>query len=308
MINSSVLLFLLLPVAAFSGWLTGRKSSQHKPPPKYFAGLNYSLSQQPDKTVDALVQMPAIDDDTIETHLTLGSIFRRRGELERAIRLHQGLLQRPDLSNPYRALAHLELARDYIAAGVLDRAEAILLELITQHEQQAASLQHLLDLYQQGKEWTAAIDIANKLQDVKKVDLRAMIAHFYCELAEQTIKTQELKLAKKYLKLALKTQHNCPRAIILRANIEQELGSYEKAIKLYKHVVTQNIDYLPVVIHDIVKCYQQSSAKSPVFQSSVKQDTKFQCQNCGFMASKLQWHCPSCKQWDMSKPLHQGSL
>ncbi|HSX19815.1 MAG TPA: hypothetical protein VLG38_01670 [Gammaproteobacteria bacterium] len=296
-----VLLFLLLPIAALSGWLTGRKSANNKKPPRYFAGLNYSLSQQPDKTVDALVQMPAIDDDTIETHLTLGSIFRRRGELERAIRLHQGLLQRPSLPDPYKSLAQLELARDYITAGVLDRAEAILLDLTVNDEQAPASMQHLLELYQQGKEWFAAINIAKQLQHRTHTDLSHMIAHFYCELAEETMKASNWRVAKQHLKYALKTLHNCPRAIILRGNIEQELGHFERAVKLYKHVATQNIDLFPVVINDIVKCYQQSTAKSPVFSEHARQNTKFRCNNCGFMASTLEWHCPSCKLWDSIK-------
>lgn len=302
-----VLLFLLLPVAALSGWLTGRKSHINKPTPKYFAGIDYSISQQPDKTVEALVEMPTVDDDTIETHITLGSIFRRRGELERAIRLHQGLLERPNLPQVYKSLALLELARDYIAAGVLDRAETILLELISNNEQMGPSLQHLLELYQQGKEWFAAINIAYKLQQIKKVDLSATIAHYYCELAEQALKTQQLKQAKYCLKCALKTYKDCARAIILRANIEQILGNYNKAIKLYKHLATKNIEYFPVVIDEIVKCYQLSSQNSPTFIGDTKKTSKYRCNNCGFMASKLQWHCPSCKQWDRIKAVPQGT-
>lgn len=302
-----VLLFLLLPLAATSGWFVGRKSAQIKPSHK-FKGLNYSFSQQDDKTVDALVQMPALDDDTIETHLTLGSIFRRRGELERAIRLHQGLLQRPTLDEPYKSLASLELARDYLMAGVLDRAEEILLDLSQYELQQVPSLQHLLELYQQGKEWIEAIKIANKLQDIKKIDLNSTIAHFYCELAEHEIKLRNWLECKRHLKQALSVMQDCPRALILRGNIEQANGNFEKAVKLYKHVATQNIDYLPAVLNDIVACYQQSSETSPFTGQPLKKNTKFRCSNCGFMASKLQWHCPSCKQWDMSKPLEQGTL
>ncbi len=304
----SVMLFLLLPLAALSGWLIGRKHN-YKAPPRRFAGLNYYVSQQPDRTVEALVQMPTVDEDTIETHLTLGSIFRRRGELERAIRLHQGLLERPTLSSQYKAQAMLELARDYIAAGVLDRAEAILLELISNGEQLVASLQHLLDLYQQGKEWLAAINIAYKLQEINKNDLRATIAHFYCELAEQALKTQQYKQAKYCLKRAAKTKHDCARAIILRANIEQALGNYNKAIKLYKHVATQNIEYFPVVINEIVKCYQQTTDRNYAQdqQNQTSKNTKYRCTNCGFYSSKLQWHCPSCRQWDMIKPM-QGTI
>jgi lipopolysaccharide biosynthesis regulator YciM len=277
-----VLLFLLLPVAAFSGWLTGRKTSSRKAAPT-FTGLNYDISQQPDKTLDALVQMPAIDDDTVETHLTLGVVFRRRGEIERAIRLHQGLIQRPYLASHYKSAALLELSRDYIAAGVLDRAEAILLELIANNEQLAPSLQHLLDLYHQGKEWLAAINIAYKLQEVNCSDLSSQIAHFYCELAEQASKTQQFKQAKCCIKRALKAKHDCPRANIMRANIEHALGNSSKALKLYKKIAIKYTDYIPEQTH---------------------KNIAYRCNNCGFSISKLQWHCPRCRQWGMFKPLH----
>ncbi len=302
-----VLLFLLLPVAAFSGWLSGRKSSKKLRSPKYYAGFDYSLSAQSDKTVDALVQMPAVDDDTIETHLTLGCIFRRRGELERAIRLHQGLLQRPALTEPHKSLAYLELARDYLAAGVLDRAEVILKELSEHTEQQAASLQHLLELYQQEKEWVEAIKIAKRLQKIQASSLSSMIAHFYCELADLSFKQLDYAQAKQHLKNALRTSHTCPRALILRAKIEQVLGNCERAVKIYKLVVTQNIELLHLVLPDIVSCYQKSRDNTPFFEP-IKTNTKFRCSNCGFMASKLQWYCPSCKQWDTSKPLEQGTI
>ncbi len=299
---------MLLPVAALSGWLTGRKSTTNKAAPKYFTGLKDSISRQPDKTVDTLVEMPSVDEDTIETHLTLGSLFRRRGELERAIRLHQGLVERGGIATAYKSMALLELARDFIAAGVLDRAEEILLELIASNEQVIPSLEHLLDLYQRGKEWFAAINIAYKLQKIKGADLRMTIAHYYCELAEQAFKTQQFKQAKYCLKCAVKTKPDCARAIILRANIEQSLGNYSKAIKLYKHVATQNIDYFPLVIDEIVKCYQQSSQGSPVFLDAARLNTKYRCTNCGFLAGKLQWLCPSCRRWDMIKAVPQGTL
>jgi lipopolysaccharide biosynthesis regulator YciM len=279
-----VLLFLLLPVAAFSGWLTGRKSSSRKAAPAFFTGLNYSISQQPDKTLDALVQMPAIDHDTIETHLTLGVIFRRRGEIERAIRLHQGLIQRPYLATHYKSAALLELSRDYIAAGVLDRAETILLELIANNEQLIPSMQHLLELYQQGKEWVAAINIAYKLQEINNTDLSSQIAHFYCELAEQASKTQQFKQAKCCIKRALKAKYDCPRANIMHANIEHALGNFRKALRLYKKIAIKYPDYIPDQNHKY----------------------SYRCNNCGFSISKLQWHCPRCRQWGMFKPLQSS--
>lgn len=298
-----VLLFLLLPVAAFSGWLTGRKSSNSSSTPKYFVELNYPLNQQQDQTVDTLVRMPSLDDETIETHLTLGSIFRSRGELNRAIRLHQGLLERPLLSSSYKSLACLELARDYIAAGLLDRAEAMLLELVVNRQQLKSSLQHLLDLYQQGKEWLAAVNVAVKLQKLTDIDLNITVAQYYCELVELALKTQELREAKYYLKYAIKANAKCPRAIILKAKIEQISGNYNKAVKLYKHIVTHHIDYLPLIMNDIMVCCKKSSQSASVSINTIYKATKYRCANCGFVASRLQWYCPSCKQWEVIKPI-----
>lgn len=303
-----VLLFLLLPIAAFSGWLAGRKSIKQKLLNKYLLRFKNPYQIQTEKTINALAEMPPVDDDVLETHLTLGNIYRRRGELERAIHLHENLLQRQTLGVSYKSLIYLELARDYLAAGVLDRAECIFLELIAKEQQQIVSLQHLLDLYQQEKEWHAAIKIAKQLQKKNCIDLTTIIAHLYCELAEKHIKSFELICAKKYLRKALNAQNNFPRALILRAKIEQEQGNYTKAVKLYKFVVTQNIDYLQVVLHDIVTCYQQYNETAEVFGQQLKKNIKFRCSNCGFMSSKLQWHCPSCKQWDMGKPLESSTL
>ncbi len=101
---------------------------------------------------------------------------------------------------------------------------------------------------------------------------------------------------------------DCPRALILRGNIEQELGNFDKALKLYKDVATQNIDLLPVVLHDIVACYQSSRENQPFIEPQPQKNTKFRCNNCGFLASRLQWHCPSCRQWDTSKPQEYGTL
>lgn len=299
----TVAFFLLLPVAAWSGWVLGRKSVTKPLAPKFFSRLDFAISKQPDPAIEALLQMPLVDGDAIDTHLTLGNVFRKRGEIERAIRLHQGLLERPTLSGEYKSLAQLELARDYLAAGVLDRAEALFLELIAQRTQTAASLRHLLELYQQGKEWLSAINVAKQLQDVTREDLRGQIAHFYCELAEQALKIHYSQQARTYIRQALRVKRKCPRALILRANLEQMLGNYERAIKLYKYIAGRDIDHFSLIIEDLVKCYQLSNVQANSLDFTAKNFTasKYQCAKCGFTTRKLEWHCPSCKRWDAIK-------
>lgn len=297
--------FLLLPIAAYSGWLVGRRGANKNFNPTFFARADFDVSRQSDPAIDTLVGMPQVDEDAVDTHLTLGNVFRKRGELERAIRLHQGLLARNTLSAEQKSLAQLELARDYLAAGVLDRAEALLLELVANKIQLAESLQHLLDLYQQSREWLSAVHIAEQMQEVTNLDLRAEMAHFYCEIAEESITTNDLVQAKKYIGRALRTFNKSVRALILRANIEKLLGNYNKAIKLYKIIAGKDIDYFSLIIHDLIECYKRADVKTRAFD--LVQDgssyTRYRCDQCGFTTNKLQWHCPSCRKWDVVRPI-----
>src|SRR5687767_2188417 len=151
---------LLLPAAAFSGWwvasrhyLNKRSTDTNYLTREYVVGLNYLLNEQPDKAVDIFIKLLDVDSETVETHLALGSLFRRRGEVDRAIRIHQNLIARPQLNKNQRIQALSELAQDYLRAGVLDRAERLFLELTSIEENRIISLQHLLHIYQQEKDW-----------------------------------------------------------------------------------------------------------------------------------------------------------
>src|SRR5690606_25638327 len=135
------LLCLLLPIAAFSGWYLGRRSIQkpnhgqtHTLSSDYYTGLNFLLNEQPDKAVDAFIKMLDTSPDTVETTLALGNFFRRRGEVDRAIRIHQNLIAKPNLTAKQKSQSLLELAQDYMRAGVLDRAETLLLDTIKSHD------------------------------------------------------------------------------------------------------------------------------------------------------------------------------
>mgnify|MGYP003349638293 CR=1 FL=1 len=144
------ILFLLLPVAAFSGWIIGRRALANNTF-KRLTNLNKLFDTSSNKTVDVLVQLMDANQEAVETHLALGGLFRRRGEVDKAIGIHQNLLDKPSLTNEQRALSLLELSRDYMRAGVLDRAENVLLDLVDQGYELDAAFQHLLDIYQQIK-------------------------------------------------------------------------------------------------------------------------------------------------------------
>lgn len=256
------LLLLLLPVAAASGWfLANRRGgaegfTQNKVPKDYLVGLNFLLNEQPDRALDVFIKMLEVDSDTVETHLALGSLFRRRGEVDRAIRIHQNLIARPHLNKQQRIHALLALGQDYMRAGVLDRAERIFLEVVESGEEIAPSLRSLLDIYQQEKEWRKAIETAEKLAVKIGESMRVNIAHYYCELASIDRSINNLEQARKHLRKALSINKSCVRASLMHGDIDLSNKRYKAAIKSYKQVELQDPNYLTEAIGPLTNCYE----------------------------------------------------
>jgi len=248
--NAETLLWLLLPLAAASGWLAARiEQRRHASksldlPSAYFKGLNFLLNEQPDKAIEIFIRVLEVNSETVETHLALGNLFRRRGEVERAIRIHQNLIARPTLDKEQRSQALLELGQDYFKAGLFDRAENLFLELaeIRQHSEQALTL--LRHIYQQEKEWEKAVNVTRKLARVSGRNLDNVIAHYYCELAEQMFAKKNFVIARAYLKQALDSDPNNLRASILLGDIEAEEGNLHDAIRAWRQVEQQDAHYL----------------------------------------------------------------
>ena len=259
------LLLLLLPVAAVSGWYAGyrhKKSTEVENDPSitqsdYFLGLNYLINEQPDKAVDVFIKMLEVNTDTVETHLALGSLFRRRGEVDRAIRIHQNIIARPQLDRKQRIQALFELAQDYLRAGVLDRAERLFLELINLQGEVASSLNNLINIYQQQKDWQQAIATAKKLSDLSNVNVDCAIAHYYCELAEQARHDHKNKQAHEYLKEALRYDKRSARASIISGKLFIEDGDYKSAISAFRRVHEQDEEYISEVISLLADCYKK---------------------------------------------------
>ncbi|MBV8803080.1 MAG: lipopolysaccharide assembly protein LapB, partial [Gammaproteobacteria bacterium] len=186
-------------------------------PRDYLVGLNYLLNEEPDKAVDVFIKMLEVDSNTVETHLAVGKLFRRRGEVDRAIRIHQNLIARPQLDKAYREQSLFELGQDYLSAGFLDRAERIFLEILNIKEYSVPALRALLDIYQQEKDWENAIQIAKKLAVATKKPTKHMIAHYYCELADNAFHKNQNEQATDYLQQALDSDENCVRASLTLA-------------------------------------------------------------------------------------------
>ncbi|MDH5785296.1 MAG: lipopolysaccharide assembly protein LapB [Chromatiales bacterium] len=258
------LLFLLLPIAAFSGWLVGIRRERSKAASKagylslsqgYFKGLNYLLNEQSDKALEVFVQMSEVDSETVDLHFALASLFARRGEVERAIRIHQNLIARPVLTQRDRNRALYELAGDYMRAGLLDRAESLYSELVDDAEYGQLSRRQLLDVYQQEKEWDKAIAIARRLDTIRGQPLSPTLAHFYCELADAALARGDATLAMQNVKRAFSEDKNSVRATLTEARFYLLSKNSRAAIKSLKRVEKQNSDYLPLILDPMQQAY-----------------------------------------------------
>ena len=257
-----ILICALLPIAALSGWWVARQNYRNNKSPQavhptYFKGLNFVLNEQPDKAIEVFIEMLDVDSDTIETHLALGNLFRRRGEIDRAIRFHQNLLARPTLNPEQHSLVLLELGTDYMLSGLLDRAENLFRELADAGDYALQANQKLLDIYQQGKDWNKAIKIAEKLAHMTGDKLNKIIAQFYCELADLERKQGNNNGARKLLRKAISSDKNSVRASIIEAEIAVKTNDLKQAIKLYKRVEKQDAEYISEIIAPLLQCYQQ---------------------------------------------------
>jgi lipopolysaccharide biosynthesis regulator YciM len=251
------------PLFFVLGWLAARVdikqllTESRALPSSYFKGLNFLINQQPDKAIEAFIEVVKVDPQTVELHFALGSLFRRRGEVERAIRMHQNLVDRGDLAHEQRLTALFELAQDYFKAGLLDRAEELFLKLKdTQYAQQAKRF--LLEIYEQEKDWSKAIEIAARMDRADGHSTQREIAHFYCELAQAEIVHGRGESARRHLESALAANRKSVRAYVLLGDLALAEGSAEEAIEAWKRVEATNPAYLPLVAESLLGAYKQA--------------------------------------------------
>lgn len=250
---------LLIPLFFGLGWAAARVDMRqvvHESralPRSYFQGLNFLLNEQPDKAIDSFLEVAKVDSQTVELHFALGNLFRRRGETERAIRMHQNLIDRVDLSDAVRLHALSELGQDYLKAGLLDRAEEIFNKMIgTAYEEDAK--RNLLEIYQVEKEWLKAIDIARELPDVAS---HREIAEYYCELAANEIMRSKPDSAREYLDTAMQQNRKCVRANLLHGDLFLQEGKPEEAIDAWQRIEQQDPAYLALVAQRLLDTYRK---------------------------------------------------
>lgn len=263
--NILYVLVLLVPAAFASGWFAARRAAVHRSGVRvselssdYFRGLNYLLNEEQDKAIEVFLKLAEYNRDTVETHLALGNLFRRRGEVDRAIRLHQHLVSRPGLTEAMKTVALLELGEDYMRAGLLDRAEALFSDLVAMNAHAPSALRHLVAIYQHERDWHKAIDHARRLEVMTGDDESPMIAQFYCELAEQARQHGALAEARDYLRQAFECQGDCVRAFMLTGRLHAEAGEHAEAVAAYEAAVGADIAFVPEILPPLLNSYART--------------------------------------------------
>jgi lipopolysaccharide biosynthesis regulator YciM len=223
----------------------------------YIRGLNMVLNRRTDEALELFVQMAKVDDDTLETHFALGHLFRRRGEFERAIRVHENLLARPSLSEAQRHQAVFSLAEDYLGAGLFDRAEQLFTELRESSTLAAAALDKLVGIYEREQEWQKAIEALRKLEMLRGSKSN-QVAQYYCELAEAAKASGDRALAREYLRHTVRSESGALRGALIRATLAQEDQDYAQAIALYEQIISADHHFIAEVLPALLECYRAS--------------------------------------------------
>ncbi|MGO3699953.1 MULTISPECIES: lipopolysaccharide assembly protein LapB [Halomonas] len=265
-----MLLGLILVAIAIGFGLGIRYAAQHHrraptaPPSQlsreYFVGLNYLLNEQPDEAINTFISALDVNSDTVDTHIALGKLFRTRGEADKAVSIHQNLLARPALSHGTNERIQLELARDFIALGVHDRAQRLLhslLEQSTDDDRRYAAKQLLVDLLEREKEWQTALEVIQPLLK-QHPGMRRPASHWLCELAIEEIQQSSRALAKKHLKKALLLDERCIRATLLLADLEMDNGHYGRAIERLDHIPEQDAAHIPTMLPTLQRAYARN--------------------------------------------------
>ena len=231
-------LLIGLPVAFALGWMASRldlrqlKRERDDSPRAYFKGLNLLLNEQQDKAIDAFIEAVQNDPDTTELHFALGNLFRRRGEFERAVRVHQHLLERGDLKAAERERAQLALAQDFMKAGLFDRAEAAWRALMGSSYDGEAQLA-LLSLYERSREWAQAADVARRLEQKGLGSFATRIAHYECEQAELADSAGDSAAALAALQRAQQAAPQSARPGVLAGQRLRQQGDHAGAVQAW---------------------------------------------------------------------------
>lgn len=257
--------WLMLALGLVLGWVLARRApsarrvgastTARQPPGAGVQWLAQMAEQDPDRTIAALIQEVHVDATTADLHLTLGNLFRGRGEVDRALRIHEALLARPELSHEQLQQVRLELAEDYLKAGLIDRAENLYQTLVNEGQHVIVALEQILAIYEQGHDWPQAIETARRLEGVRGEPLRAVIAQYCCELAEEALRAHQTDEAQRQARQALAEDPSCVRARLLLARISEAAGNAALAAQYYQQAFEQEPRLLGEILPAAQRCF-----------------------------------------------------
>lgn len=253
-------LFIAIAVGFLLGRLDGRRRQRRRLlslSRNYARGLDFLLGEQHDQAIETFVRNLEINEHTYETHLALGRMFRKRGELDRATSLHQNLLDSPRLPDELKEDVQLELARDFLAAGLLDRAESIFQAMVDSESRHAdAAMRHLMAIFEAEKDWHSALTVGEKLLRRDR-GIAPTLAHYCCELAERLDQQTQANAARRLLRRALFFDEDCVRASLLQGRLELARGNPDTALRAFKRVRGQDPEFFDEVLDDLEECYRR---------------------------------------------------
>ena len=269
----------------------------------YFAGLDHLVNDRFDRATEIFTRL-ATKSQEAEIQFALGSLMRKRGEVDRAIAIHTGLSEHREV--PIREQATFALGLDYMSAGLLDRAEEKLRNLMSSAQYRAAVLERLAWVYEQQRDWRAALDIWRELPAEKQRERAAVAAHYCCELGEAALAARNFDAARAQLAAARVHAPQSARAAILAARIAAAAGDELKALDLY--VAALSVSHTIQVAfgseaHEVLRgrsaeLDQRLRAVPPPDTRPVPEPGRFRCDQCGVASVTWHWRCPSCRSWD----------
>lgn len=266
MTETWVVALLVAPLAGWLGWILGlqfhrrsQRRSQEKISSNYFRGLNYLLNEEPDKAIEVFLKLAEVNRETVETHLALGNLFRRRGEVDKAIHFHRHIISRPNLGEKQRLQALIELGEDYMRAGLLDRAEKLFRELSEQGLTDEIAVRHLLTIYQQEKDWTRAIEQADRLDD--PAEASALKAQFHCELALIAAAQHDDSGCRVHLERARSADPRSVRVDLIEGDLAYARGELAGALQAYCRACDSDPDISVLVLERLIECAADSEPR-----------------------------------------------
>lgn len=260
--ENSTLLLILLSVALAIGWGIARwqirQAGRYTLPDAYLTGLDHLIDNRTEEAIESFIEALEVNSDNLSAHIALAKLLRRKGDVDRAVRIHESLLSREGLSDVDRQRVQLALARDYFALGLLDRAESALTELLKVTRDRVVrgrAMNLLIRLYEQEGEWQDALNVADQLEPQDRRKLSVELAHYLCERAEQLISQGDIEQARRLLESALQQDKGCVRASLSLARILQKQAQWRASIHALQQVSQQDPQFIPETLGALRRAY-----------------------------------------------------